>query len=248
MRRLLRHAAKSFNQGIRRFGFRIVRTSRATRDYKEGLEHLKTFGFYPDVVIDAGVLTGTPDLYSAFPRSRFILFEPQTEYESCIKSLAQKYNMTYHLVALGPTSGTVKFFAKMNDPGASTAFAEAEANSAMTERTVPMRRMDEILSTQDLGNSCLLKIDVEGFEISVLEGAIGILKHVDVVVLEVRFIRYHSQQPILHEVASWMADHEFLVHDLLDGGYRPQDGALDIIDVIFVNKQFASRVATTWAE
>lgn len=225
----------------------MISACRPTRDFKVGLEHLKTFNFQPEVVLDVGVLTGTPDLYLAFPRSRLILFEPQLEFEPYIKEFAKRYNISYHMVALGSSSGTTTFLANPSDPGAATALAACDQDTASVPRVVPIRRLDEVLSRQDLGNSCLLKIDVEGFELEVLDGAIDLLPGIDAVILEARFIRYRPNQPIFHEVLSWMAEHGFFVHDLLDGGYRPQDGALDVIDVLFISHRLANRVATTWS-
>ena len=219
--KLASRSVEQLNKVLRLAGIQVVRSNEPTRAFREGLEHLKAFEFYPETVIDVGVLWGTPALYRAFSKSKFFLFEPQAEYEEAIKKLARQYAMSYEMVALGATSGEVEFFAKPKDPGASSAFPEAEANSAFQRRTVLMRRLDEALRADQLGRSCLLKIDVEGYELSVLEGATSLLHAVDVIVLEVRFIRYYQELPILHEVIAWMSERGYFAHDILDGAYRP---------------------------
>jgi FkbM family methyltransferase len=233
---------EQLNKVLRLARIQVVRSNEPTRAFREGLEHLKAFEFYPETVIDVGVLLGTPALYRAFSKSKFFLFEPQAEYEEAIKKLARQYAMSYEMIALGATSGEVEFFAKPKDPGASSAFPEAGANSVFQRRTVLMRRLDEALRADQLGRSCLLKIDVEGYELSVLEGATSLLHAVDVIVLEVRFIRYYQELPILHEVIAWMSERGYFAHDILDGSYRPLDGALDLVDIVFVKG--SSRVAS----
>ena len=233
-RKLAARSVEQLNKVLRLAGIQVVRSNQPTRAFREGLEHLKVFEFYPETVIDVGVLWGTPALYRAFSKSKFFLFEPQAEYEEAIKKLARRYAMSYEMIALGPTSGEVEFFAKPKDPGASSAFPEAGANSAFQRRVVPMRRLDEVLRADQLGRSCLLKIDVEGYELSVLEGATSLLHAVDVIVLEVRFIRFYQKLPIFHEVIAWMSERDFFAHDILDGAYRPLDGALDHMDIVFV--------------
>jgi FkbM family methyltransferase len=250
LRRLASRSVKQLNRVLRPVGIKIVRAAQPTRDFREGLEHLKTFGFYPETVIDIGVLSGTPVLYQVFPDSQFFLFEPQVEYEEAIKKFARDYRISYEMIALGQQSGEVEFFAKAGDPGASTSFGEAKNNPMMQKRVVTMRRLDEVLRDDQLGRSCLLKIDVEGYELSVLKGATSLLSRIDAVVMEVRFIRYYEKLPILHEVISWMSEHGYLAHDLLDGGYRPQDGALDLLDIIFLksSSHTASRISTVYID
>ncbi len=137
----------------------MVRSNEPTRALGEGREHLKAFESYPETVINVGVLWGTPALYRAFSKGKFFLFEPQAEYEGAIKKLSRQYAMSYEMSALGATPGEGEFFAKPKDPGASIAFPEAGAISAFQRRTVPMRRLDGALRADQLGRSCLLKID-----------------------------------------------------------------------------------------
>jgi hypothetical protein len=39
-----------------------------------------------------------------------------------------------------------------------------------------------------------------------------------------------------------LSDRGYFAHDILDGAYRPQDGALDFVDIIFLKE--SSRVAS----
>jgi FkbM family methyltransferase len=249
-RKLVSRSVEQLNRVLRLVGIRVVRAAQPTRNFRDGLEHLKSLGFYPETVIDVGVLSGTPALYRVFPKSRFFLFEPQQEYEEAIKKLARVYAVSYEMIALGAKSGDVDFFAKPRDPGASSSFSEARTNPAMQKRVVPMRRLDEVLAIHQLGRACLLKIDVEGYELSVLEGATALLDGVDVIVLEVRFIRYYQELTILHEVIIWMSARGYFAHDLLDGGYRPQDGVLDVLDIVFLkgSSRVGSQISTVYID
>lgn len=54
-----------------KFGYNLTkRTFMPPRNsMRDSYLHIKTFGFYPKVVIDVGVASGTYELYDAFPNS-----------------------------------------------------------------------------------------------------------------------------------------------------------------------------------
>jgi len=57
-------------------GVKLVNSGRPTRNFAEFFSQLKKLQFIPGTIIDVGVAWGTPDLYEAFPASKFYLVEP----------------------------------------------------------------------------------------------------------------------------------------------------------------------------
>jgi hypothetical protein len=45
-----------------------------------------------------------------------------------------------------------------------------------------------------------------------------------------------------------LSERGYLAHDILDGAYRPQDGALDFVDIIFLkgSSRVASQISTVY--
>jgi len=76
-RELLKTAVQKLNDGVLvHMGVKLVNSGRPTRNFAEFFSHLKKLQFAPGTVIDVGVAYGTPDLYEAFPTSKFYLVEP----------------------------------------------------------------------------------------------------------------------------------------------------------------------------
>ena len=82
----------------------------------------------------------------------------------------------------------------------------------------------------------VLKADVEGGEIGVLNGAPQILTQSELVLLEVSFFELVEDMPQFHDVVACMHEHGFVVADLYNGQNRPLDGALAQMDVAFVQE------------
>jgi FkbM family methyltransferase len=68
---------------------------------------------------------------------------------------------------------------------------EAEGPEADGEmRRVPMCRLDDLIENYNLQGELLLKLDVQGAELEVLEGAARLLPLSDVLILEVAMFRF----------------------------------------------------------
>jgi hypothetical protein len=70
----------------------------------------------------------------------------------------------------------------------------------------------------------------------VLQGAAETLHKVDLVILETRLISYVDGLPEVGDIMEYMAARDFSLYDILDGGYRPLDKALEIVDLVFTRK------------
>src|SRR5450755_65676 len=92
-REVIKRTVQTLNDNVLvHLGVRLVNSNRPTRNFKEFFSHLKTLGFTPKSVIDIGVAWGTPDLYEAFPASKFYLIEPLKEFEPELKRLTTTYD------------------------------------------------------------------------------------------------------------------------------------------------------------
>jgi hypothetical protein len=66
-----------------------------------------------------------------------------------------------------------------------------------------VRRLDGLPGLAGPNERILLKADVEGGELAVLEGATGLLGRVRLLELEVSAVPLHEGQPLLGEVVHW---------------------------------------------
>lgn len=237
VREFIKVAVQSLNDNLLlHMGVRLVSSGRPTRNFREFFSHLKRLPFTPRTVIDIGVGWGTPDLYEAFPHSKFYLIEPLKEFEPELKRLKATYDIDYVLAAAGAVHGeaTLNIHA---DPRQTSSLARA----AVEQRVVPVLTLDQMFADREMPSPVLLKIDTEGQELSVLQGAVETIRKVDIVILETRLISYVEGLPELGDVVDYMTRENFSLYDILDGGYRPVDGALEILDLVFTSKDSSLR-------
>ncbi len=83
-----------------------------------------------------------------------------------------EYKVTPHSCALGNRSGEISYVVRSEDGGGNGVKPLASDNGAMQRVTVQMRTLDSF----GISNIGCIKIDVEGFEKEVLEGAVETLR------------------------------------------------------------------------
>ncbi len=77
--------------------------------------------------------------------------------------------------------------------------------------SVVVKTLDEAAPPRDLSSNVLLKIDTQGYERPVLEGAKETLKHVSGVLLELPIINIYKDNWRFHEAVAYMNDSGFVL-------------------------------------
>jgi FkbM family methyltransferase len=233
-----------------RFGLDVRRSQGGgpRRTLGEVLAHARSLGLDPGTVVDVGVGWGTPDLYAGFPGARHLLVEPLAEYEPALKQVAERHRAEYVLAAAGAERGELEI-AVHRVPTLSSAMGNRSGDAAGSAepRTVPMVRLDELVAERCLPGPYVIKVDVEGAELQVIEGAAGLLDQAELVLLEVSLFPFWPGAPVLADVVDQMRERGFAVYDLYGGHLRPLDGALAQLDVAFVRADGRFRQAAQYA-
>lgn len=115
------------------------------------------------------------------PAGKVHAFEPAPRnFELLQQNVAanQLGNVTCHPIALGDRTGTAKLHLSEFSAGMHRLYDSFCCGDAMVE--VPVRRLDTLFSPGDVS---VIKIDVEGFEPFVLEGATALLRHGDLTII-----------------------------------------------------------------
>lgn len=237
-RRMLRRA-------LRRLGFDVVRYPNRRRTLGEALEHLRRVGMTPATVIDVGVADGTPELYRTFPNARFLLVEPQQEYERALQRILATVNGDYAIAAASSTTGTITLHVPDGNPeGASLLPEPAQRVSSREVQTV---RIDDLVADRGLAPPFLVKADTQGSELEALAGAGRTLQQAEAVVLEVSLFEFFEGGPQVAEVVAFMKERGFVVYDIVGGHERPLDGALAQVDFVFVREDGFLRKTSQYA-
>lgn len=227
---------------IRQMGYDIRRLDRDQRHLRttiaDSYRLLRDLGLRPGTVIDVGVANGTMELYSAFPQSYFLLIEPIGSFVPEMESILRRYNGSYVLAAAGPRSGQVIFNVHDEGPDGSSLYKESDGPQADGhESTIPMIKIDDVLLEKQLSPPYLIKVDVQGGELDVLEGGQRALEAAEAVSLEVSLFQFFKGGPQFYDVVEYMKRRNFVVFDIVLAANRPLDNALAQLDVVFVREE-----------
>lgn len=162
--------------------------------YYFGVSEPELFGFYDDflkpgmTVVDAGANIGLHTLFFAKrvgPEGRVYAFEPgQTAFDRLQSHVKrnQLSNVRCFHCALGASEGVVSIVENCQDN--SRNFVEQSSPVMTGAQNVVLCSLDQFLEEQGVARVDFLKIDVEGFEPQVLEGASTYLRQQSIRVLQ----------------------------------------------------------------
>jgi FkbM family methyltransferase len=212
------------------------------------LRQLARLGFRPQTVIDVGVANGTGDLYRAFPDAELLLIEPQTEFEPNLRQICASHKGQYVLAAAGAEPGMATFHVHLDQLDSSSLLKEVEGAAVDgIPREIPVVTIDQVCAERGLKGPYLLKLDVQGAELQALAGAQATLKETEAIHLEATFFGTMLGGPQLYDIVTRMKELGFVAYDICGFLYRPLDGALAQVDMVFVREHGRFREAHEFA-
>jgi FkbM family methyltransferase len=192
------------------------------------LNLLRLKGYYPDTILDIGAYKGqwTTSMKQIYGDAEYHLFEAIDYGE--LKEFKNVYN-----VLLGDQVKDVHWY-QMKNTGDSM-FREMTryfADCEIIQRTCyPLDQVIDLSRSRNI----LIKIDCQGAEISILKGATKILKHTDLIVMELPlFGVYNEGVPTFLEHIQFMDTIGFVPYDVVDSHYI--NGFNMQLDMLFINK------------
>lgn len=193
---------------------------------------LKKLGYNPDMVLDIGAFRGewTQGILPIFPKARFVMFEPQDDKAPILSKLTSVHPNVSHVKTLVGKLNTdgVEFF----EMESGSSIYEEQTTHPRTRRRYPMKTLDTILKEFPKANDIFIKLDVQGAEKDVLEGASETLRRTNFILLEASVLNYNAQAPLLDELVAYLRSMGFVLFDICDMR-RKANGTLFQVDLIF---------------
>ena len=164
-------------------------------------------------VIDAGANKGqfAALALELFPCATIYAFEPLSRpYARLVAWSRGETRLISHRLALGAVAGVAAMNVAARDDSSSLLpitgrqTALFPGTGKIGEETVTVTRLDAVLRLEQLAAPTLLKIDVQGSELAVLEGAGALLAGIDLVFVECSFVELYRGQALGDEVSAYL--------------------------------------------
>jgi FkbM family methyltransferase len=216
-------------------GIQIIRKSDIV-GFRPTLQRVKALGVGPATIFDIGVAYGTPDLYAEFRGAKFFLIDPVPDSLPYMRKWAKRLNASIHNIALGETDGELEIGVP-DDIRGSTLYNQTEPSTSIEKISIPMRRFDSVFRPADLAAPCLVKLDVQGAELSVLRGMGVLLQNIELLIIEVSsIVTLDGHAAHMFDVIDYLRQNDFTIYDVCGLGRRPLDNALAQLDLVFCKK------------
>ncbi|MBX2926555.1 MAG: FkbM family methyltransferase [Saprospiraceae bacterium] len=136
---------------------------------------LKTLDFQPKHIVDVGANHGTwtREVLKYFPDAYYTLLEPQAHMEHSIHDILNKNpKVTFHAVGAGKEAGAFQFTIVDRDDSCTFGMSAEEAQQrGFQQIKVPVVTLNDLLNNPKLPTPDIIKIDAEGLDMEVLQGA-----------------------------------------------------------------------------
>lgn len=195
---------------------------------------LKSRGYAPKVVYDIGAADGgwTRMALDIWPKANYVCFEPLDERKNDLFELKRTLPKQIQVEQCGVGDDDGELAIGVTDFLWDSSFAYAGSSS----RSVPVRKLDTMIK-DGLPKPSFMKIDVQGFEKRVLDGAKNNLASVDLILLECSFFNFCADMTTLDVTISYMTSIGFIPYEFVDFLRRPLDGAMGQCDILFIKKE-----------
>jgi FkbM family methyltransferase len=219
---------------LRRLVGLVDRSASDGTDMELAVGHLVEKGFKPSAVLDIGSGKGYWSVMASlrWPEARFTMIDPLPESEPELISTCRDPRFKYLLLAVGSEPGD----AVMNltpDSDGSSILGPPDPDPSH-RLTVPVQTLDRLIESGAVEPPQLVKLDVQGFELRVLDGGQKLFDTTDVFVIESNLFEFMPGCPRMHELIDYMAGRGFYPFDFAGLLRRPFENDLGQVDIVFV--------------
>lgn len=196
----------------------------------------------PATIIDAGANEGQFAVAVAklFPEATVHSFEPDPDtFARLVRNVRAFPRVHPHLLALGDKRQQMPFYVDADTQVSSLLPASEKRYRAFPKTrtakvlTVNVDTLSQFFATDELARPILLKLDVQGYEHLVLDGAGHLLPKIDYVLAETAVRPLYVGEVACQEMVGILADLGFGLELVADWHQSPADGSIVELDLFF---------------
>ena len=199
-----------------------------------------------DILFDIGANTGqyATKLRNLGYKNRIISFEPLTTVFEILEKTAMKDgNWNVNNYALGDENGEgiINISGHTDNSSildmTSDYLESAPVVKYVGHENIRIKKLDSIFNSYvQPENKVMIKIDTQGYEKNVIDGAIESLKKISIIQLEMSIVPLYKNEIPFMEMFNYIESKGFQLFSLENGSYNRKSGQLLQVDGIFVNK------------
>lgn len=199
-----------------------------------------------NLVLDVGANDGwySKHLRSIGYQNRIISFEPLKEPFDQVSAYAKKFGSNHMVMncALGETDGFSIINVSQNSVSSSILKATATLNKAVSEtryvdsREIKISKLDTIFSSlsNPTHDNIFLKMDVQGYEMNVLRGAVESLQYIQGIQLETAFLELYEDEKLFKDMVPYIESLGFELYLIVPGFLDQTSGRMLEADCVFM--------------
>src|SRR5208282_3394757 len=194
---------------------------------------LQKFGFAPKHVLDVGANHGnwTRAATGYFPKAKYTLVEPQDHLKEHIQDLmAAGYDIAWINAGASDKTGSLPFHVSERDD--SSTFAEPHGTINTEIKMTEVTTLDDLIRLKNLPVPELIKIDAEGYDLRILDGAKTLLGKTEVILLEASVSCPYDNS--VFKAINLMNEHGYRLMDITELNRSPKHGILWLTELAFL--------------
>ena len=223
-------------------GYQVLKIETLERQIMSGqFKWLQEMGIHTILDVGANVGKFSVKLNKIINDAMIYAFEPLGDcYELLLNSTKHFKKIKCYNVGLGKESKDAVIFHNEFSPSSSLLEMNNLHKDAFpytklsTQERIKICSLDEMIDKINWEKKVLLKIDVQGYELEVLEGAEVSLDYVDIIIIETSFSELYKGQPLFDSIYEFLTANHFYYEGNLDQFKDPRTGKILQADSIFL--------------
>ncbi|MAZ72139.1 MAG: FkbM family methyltransferase [Flavobacteriaceae bacterium] len=198
---------------------------------------LKVMDFKPGHIVDIGANRGTwtREALQHFPDAQFSLFEPQYWLRESIRDITDtNSNVQFNPFGVGKEKGSFKFTIVDRDDSCSFKYSEEEAkNRGFKQIDLPVVTLNDFINEKNLPCPDIIKIDAEGLDLEVLEGANNFFGKTEIYLIEAAVVNPNVPNTVMR-VINYMDNVGYKLFDITDLNRPFRTKVLWLVELVFI--------------